>query len=324
MHGTIINPKNMGWELFSLRDYQESEVKLFEEACRREAVREVRLKARQVGFTTLEVAGAFHNVFFNDNHPWLIASQTEDDAKATLTNRVKTPYKKLRLWMQARGPTITDNNSEKMTFDNGSYLESIPATSGAGRSSSVFGVLTDEFAFVENGADLYAALDPLCYGPMFVFSTANGMGNAFHSQWLEAQKSDSAWNSLSRETRADEPVTSGRSSRGTQCQAEMRSGTSGPSSSIAARNTSSFKSSPPPPRKHSQNRGAPQCLSSSFGNRWKTGESLRPLGDSTLNSWTSLIEMRPTRLFQTKKRCPMRSTCGSHPLWNAMPALARC
>lgn len=194
-----------GYANVPLRKYQISEARVFEASTYRDRVREIRLKARQIGFTTIDASGAFWNAFFRSSHPWLISSKTEDDAKATTKWRIKRPYDLLPRWVKERGPTIVTDNQELIEFDNSSWIESIPASGGAGRSKAVFGVLVDEYAFVENGDDLMAALDPLCYGPMYVFSTANGRGNPFERKWNEAQRSDSEWNQLSRKMRPDEP-----------------------------------------------------------------------------------------------------------------------
>lgn len=155
--------------------------------------RQIKLKARQLGWTTIACGMMFHNAFFNEHHPWLVASQGLDEAKDTLLTKVKTPYLMLPRWLKTRGPALLDDNSEMMSFDNGSRIISIASTSASGRSKSVYGVLMDEAAFMETADELFAALDPLCYGPMFVFSTANGMGNWFHDTWVEAQLSDSEW-----------------------------------------------------------------------------------------------------------------------------------
>ncbi len=190
----VIDPNEMKWVKFVLRDYQIDDAEWIVDSFSKERVRKLVLKARQIGWTTMGCAFSFHNAWFNQNHPWLIASQTEDDAKDTLRERVKDPYNLLPLWMRERGPAVTDQNSERMTFDNGSSILSIPATSRAGRSKVVYGVLLDEFAFTGTEAEgLLGALDPLCYGPMIVFSTAFGMGNPFHSLWVESQKHDAEW-----------------------------------------------------------------------------------------------------------------------------------
>lgn len=195
----VIDPEQMSWVKFKLREYQREDAAWMVDAMGRRRLRKLILKARQIGFTTLATALAFWDAFFHENHPWLIASQTEDDAKDTLRERIKEPYNMLPIWFRDRGPQVLDQNMERMTFDNGSWILSIPSTSKTGRGRVVFGVILDEFAFTGTEAEgLLAALDPLCYGPMFVFSTAFGMGNPFHTLWVESQRHDSEWDARFR------------------------------------------------------------------------------------------------------------------------------
>ncbi len=185
-HGVF---RKRGWRPFKLRDYQVADLELIKRGLDGDPdhLRQVWLKARQVGQTTLVIACAFWDLFFNEDHAWLVAAQTEDDAKETLLNRVKIPYTKLPDWMRDRGPQLLTQNSEEMRFDNGSVMEVTPATGAAGRGGSRHGMIFDETAFVDQAADLFAAVNPQTYGPMFVFSTANGMGNWFHATWLDSE-----------------------------------------------------------------------------------------------------------------------------------------
>ena len=156
-------------------------------------LRQIRLKARQLGWTTLATGAVFWSAFFHDNTPWLIAAQGQEDASITLKTQIKSPYKHLPVWMRRRGPQVDKDGAEDFSFDNGSRIRVIPSTSSSGRGDAMFGALLDEAAFAEQAAELFAAVDPMCYGPMFVFSTANGMGNFFHETYLDSQQSDSVW-----------------------------------------------------------------------------------------------------------------------------------
>ena len=156
-------------------------------------LRQIRLKARQLGWTTLATGGVFWSAFFHDNHPWLVAAQGQEDASVTLKTQIKRPYEHLPKWMRDRGPQVVRDGAEDFDFDNGSRIRVIPATASAGRGDAMFGVLLDEAAFQDGAADLFAAVDPMCYGPLFMFSTANGMGNFFHETWNDSQLSDSIW-----------------------------------------------------------------------------------------------------------------------------------
>jgi hypothetical protein len=187
----VLDVDTFEWVLFKLRDYQREDAEWMAELMGKRRARAIIGKARQIGVTTEAVSLAFHDVFFRKNHPWLIASQGESEAMGTLAERVKEPYNRLPVWFRERGPALKDQNAERMTFDNGSSIVSIPATGKAGRSKSVYGVLLDEAAWVDNAAELFGSLDSLCYGPMLIFSTGNGMGNFFNVKWADAQRNDS-------------------------------------------------------------------------------------------------------------------------------------
>ena len=177
-------------------DYQIEDLQLMLDAHNAgEAVREIRLKARQLGWTTLAYGFAFWSAWFHSSHPWLGVSTSEDEAKDTLSTKLKQPYSYLPDWMRKRGPKLLSETQEAIEFDNGSRIVVVPSTSRAGRGKAMFGVLIDEAAFMEDPDGVFAALDPLCYGPLFMFSTANGMGNFFHETWIDAQKADSEWRS---------------------------------------------------------------------------------------------------------------------------------
>ncbi len=151
------------------------------------------LKARQVGWTTIGNALALWSMFFHPNHPWIQVSVGEDEAAAALTSKITTPYSMLPAWMRRRGPKVITDTTKEFGFDNGSSMLAIPSTSRSGRSRAMYGCLFDEAAFMTDAEEVYAGVEPMVYGPMFVFSTANGMGNMFHETWTESLASDSAW-----------------------------------------------------------------------------------------------------------------------------------
>ena len=153
------------------------------------------LKSRQVGFTSISCALAVQDMMFNEDHPWILVSQGLDEAKGTLATKVSQFYSKLPGWLRQRGPNVEVDTKEVFGFSNGSSILSIPSTAHSARSKAVFGVIFDEAAFMEDAEGVFAALDPLCYGPLFMFSTANGMGNMFHSTYLESKEPGSVWRS---------------------------------------------------------------------------------------------------------------------------------
>lgn len=152
------------------------------------------LKARQIGWTTIGVAFALHDVLFNPEHPWLFVSRTEDAAQKML-DKAKYAYYRLPQWMRDRLPKLDSITQSSMVFANGSRIESVPATGSTGRGDSVYGALMDECAFMEYAEEIWGAVEPLISrdGRAMLFSTANGMGNFYHEIWLDSQRDDSVW-----------------------------------------------------------------------------------------------------------------------------------
>jgi hypothetical protein len=172
---------------FDVRPYQHKFAKKLTEA---ELL--IVLKARQIGLTTIAAAFAFWTAFFREDHPWLLVSAGEEAAKRAIT-RIRYGYNRLPTWMRERGPTVTTDAAQMIGFENNSKIEALASTAAAGRGDSVYGVIFDEAAHMQDAESVFGALDPLCYGIMIVFSTAKGMGNWFHERWLDSELSDSEW-----------------------------------------------------------------------------------------------------------------------------------
>ena len=205
-----IKTVSVGYGKFDLFDYQREDARKFQALCEfadkrlhnpdwrpdpgeRLKLRQIRLKARQLGWTTLGAGSVFWSAFFYDAHPWLLLAQGQDDANKTVSVMLKPPMQMLPKWMLEMGPTIQRETTEEIEFDNGSSITSLPSTSSSGRGRAAFGTMLDENAFMAEPDDVYAAVEPLTYGPLYVWSTANGMGNFFHQTWLDSQLSDSEW-----------------------------------------------------------------------------------------------------------------------------------
>jgi hypothetical protein len=191
-HIWVIQIPRVGPTHPKMRPFQREVAELLGEREGRAPLLLVALKARQIGFTTLVAAYAVWFCLFHNDSPWLLASRNEPAAKKNLA-RAAYGYRRLPQWFKDRCPELVSDSTERLAWANESRIDSIPASAGSGRSDSVYGVLFDEAAHMDDPAELFASLQPLCYGPFLVFSSANGMGNWFHDRWLEAKLPDSAW-----------------------------------------------------------------------------------------------------------------------------------
>lgn len=148
----------------------------------------ISLKARQIGWSTLAAGHSFWLTFFHANRPVVFLSRTEREA-VDLLALGKYGYRGLPEWMRKRGPQLTNDHQLKMPFDNASSIESMPSRQDPARGKSVYLVIVDEWAFLENPEEAWASIEPITDigGRVIGISTANGWGNFFHEFWVKAE-----------------------------------------------------------------------------------------------------------------------------------------
>lgn len=149
------------------------------------------LKARQIGFTTLTMNFCLWMALFQPDYSIIILSRREEDAKAAL-QMAKLAYDQLDIELRERLPKRIDNNASKMTFSNGSVIESHPAANNPARGRTASLMILDEWAFMPNPDDAWASIAPAADigGKIIALSTANGWGNTFHRMWVGANAGD--------------------------------------------------------------------------------------------------------------------------------------
>lgn len=145
------------------------------------------LKARQLGISWLCCGYALWLCLFSPGKLVLLYSQGEREAMELL-RRVKSLYERLPDWLRSASPKVTQDNTTVFGWDNGSRVESLPATQKAGRSLTASLVILDEAAFQQFADALMTALKPTIDGggQLIIISTANGIGNLFHRLWTKA------------------------------------------------------------------------------------------------------------------------------------------
>lgn len=144
------------------------------------------LKARQIGFSTLVIGLAFWITFFHDDKFVIALSRTERDA-GKLLKKGLYGYRRLPKWMLERGPQKKSETLSKLEFDNGSSIESLPASDPA-RGESAFLIIVDEWAFFPDPESAWSAIEPAADigGRIIALSTANGVGNLYHEMVVGA------------------------------------------------------------------------------------------------------------------------------------------
>ena len=155
------------------------------------------LKARQIGYSTLFASYCLWLGMFWPDNVIVMLSRNEREAQKLLA---KTDYawKRLPEWLKERGAKRTDKNVMKITFDNGSSIESMPSKEDPARGSAVSLIIVDEWAFFENAEEAWASIEPVTDvgGRVIGLSTANGAGNFFHEFWNKAVSGNSQFTYL--------------------------------------------------------------------------------------------------------------------------------
>jgi hypothetical protein len=146
------------------------------------------LKARQIGWTTLVAAHQFWLAFFKSDQNIIDLSRTERES-VLLLRKSKYGFQHMPDWMLERGPESLVEHQQRMAFDNGSQITSMPSASDPARGESASLVVVDEWAFLPNPEEAWASIEPVADvgGRIIGLSTANGSGNFFHELWVGSQ-----------------------------------------------------------------------------------------------------------------------------------------
>lgn len=158
------------------------------------------LKFRQAGITELISMYCLWLAMYHPNKKINIISIKDTTAKKVL-KKIKFMYKNLPWYLQTpiiNGRTGEYGSSSMIEFDNGSFIESIPTSSEAGRSESLSLLVIDEAAVVRWAAQIWAAAFPTLStgGAAIVNSTPMGVGGFYHSTWVDSISGGNNFNPL--------------------------------------------------------------------------------------------------------------------------------
>ena len=155
------------------------------------------LKARQIGWSTLVAAHQFWLAFFHSDQNIIDLSRTEREA-ILLLRKTKYGASHLPMWMTERGPKSMVEHQQRMVFQNGSQITSMPSASDPARGESATLIVVDEWAFLPNPEEAWASIEPVSDigGRIIGLSTANGSGNFFHTLWVGATTGNNKFSSM--------------------------------------------------------------------------------------------------------------------------------
>lgn len=155
------------------------------------------LKARQIGFTTLSMNFALWRALFSGDWSCINLSRRQEDADDALRKAIFA-YDHLPEKLRERLPKRLDKGTSKMTFDNGSRIESHPSRNNPARGRTVSLIIVDEWAFFENPEEAWGSIKATfdIGGRIIALSTANGSGNLFHEMWVGAATGSNNWHPI--------------------------------------------------------------------------------------------------------------------------------
>lgn len=150
-------------------------------------VRAIILKGRQQGISTLVAARFYHHTTTNMGQKALIVGH-EQKSTDSLFGMVKRFHENSVI-----APSTGSTNAKELVFDriDGGYKLATAGTQDVGRGNTAQVAHLSEFAFWSNAQMHMAGLGNTIYdGPgteIIIESTANGLGNAFHLMWQQAE-----------------------------------------------------------------------------------------------------------------------------------------
>ena len=158
------------------------------------------LKFRQAGITELISLYCLWLTMYHPNKKVNIISIKDTTAKKVL-KKIKFMYKNLPWYLQTpiiNGRAGEFGSASMIEFANGSFIESIPTSSEAGRSESLSLLVIDEAAIVRWASQIWAAAFPTLStgGAAIVNSTPYGIGNFYHSTWVDSISGGNVFNPI--------------------------------------------------------------------------------------------------------------------------------
>lgn len=194
----MLNMKSREWRLehlYWILDAQGQKVQFQLKPAQRKLLRKMKLrnvilKARQLGFTTFIDVLLLDICIFTENYRGSIIAHSLPAAKKMLAEKIKTPYDNLPAEIKNR-ITLTKNNETEIHFSNGSRIE----VSTSARSGTYQFLHISEYGKIcarrpQDAREIKTGSFPAIHqeGFIFVESTAEGKEGHFHDLCEESEK----------------------------------------------------------------------------------------------------------------------------------------
>lgn len=156
--------------------------------------RNIVLKSRQMGISTLVSAYALWTMIFHPGKNVLVLSRTQDTSKE-IVSKVKLANNNLPSWLKIQ--TVEDNRLS-IRFKNESRIVALSSAADSARSVSAFLLVIDEAAFIDNAEETWTSAQQTMAtgGRAILLSTPNGVGNFFHKTWVEGEAKKNKFNCI--------------------------------------------------------------------------------------------------------------------------------
>lgn len=160
---------------------------------RMQGLKEIILKARQEGFSTL-IAALFFIDTINTPYTRSVVLAHDADTSIRLFGMIQRFYDYLP--PEKKRPLKYSNRRELVFEDiDSSYFVGTAGNVNFGRSDTINNVHGSEAAFYPNAGELWTGLEESVpeNGNIFKETTANGLGNDFHEEWVDAENGNSTF-----------------------------------------------------------------------------------------------------------------------------------
>jgi hypothetical protein len=151
------------------------------------------LKARQEGFTWLNVYRMLKRCMERENFRVLVFSQAKKQAKEVI-RRLYFVYDNLPEAVRMSNPLVGRRNTEILMFKNGSSITSFGTTKDAGRGFAASCVFIDEADSIPFARQLYAACKPTVDdgGELHIVFTVNGTDGLGRELWGRSEEEENS------------------------------------------------------------------------------------------------------------------------------------
>jgi len=156
--------------------------------------RNIVLKSRQMGISTLVSAYALWTMIFNPGKNVLILSTVQNTSKE-IVSKIRLANNNLPSWLKV--PTVEDNRLS-LKFKNESRVLAASSAADSARGFSSYLLVMDECAFIENAEEVWTSAQQTMAtgGRAILLSTPNGVGNFFHQMWVDAEARKNTFNTI--------------------------------------------------------------------------------------------------------------------------------